>query len=42
MERLTREAMNCITYIYTDTKLSKEEMLGYIIDHDSNSAAWEI
>ena len=32
MERLTREAMNCITYTYTDTKLSKEEMLGYIID----------
>lgn len=32
MERLTREAMNCVTYTYTDTKLSKEEMLGYIID----------
>ena len=32
MERLIREAMNCVTYTYTDTKLSKEEMLGYIID----------
>ena len=32
MERQVKENLNCITYTYSDTKLSKEEMLGYIID----------
>ena len=32
MERQVREELNSITYTYVDTKLSKEEMLGYIID----------
>lgn len=32
MERQVKETSNCITYTYADTKLSKEEMLGYIID----------
>ena len=32
MERIVQEARNCITYTYTQTNLSKEEMLGYIVD----------
>lgn len=32
MERQVREELNSIMYTYVDTKLSKEEMLGYIID----------
>lgn len=41
MERQTKENLNCITYTYTDTKLSKAEMLGYIIDimNDDNIKA---
>ena len=32
MKRVEREDRNSITYTYTDTNLSKEEMLGYIVD----------
>ncbi|MBQ1439901.1 MAG: hypothetical protein IIZ10_09435 [Solobacterium sp.] len=32
MKRLERIDKNCITYTYTETNLSKEEMLGYIVD----------
>jgi hypothetical protein len=32
MKRIKQEDRNSITYIYTETNLSKEEMLGYIID----------
>ncbi|MBQ9327469.1 MAG: hypothetical protein IJ225_02905 [Solobacterium sp.] len=32
MKRLEREDKNSIAYTYTETNLTKEEMLGYIID----------
>ncbi len=32
MERIEQEKKGCVTYTYTNTGLSKEEMLGYIID----------
>ena len=32
MERIERIDPHSVTYTYTDTKLSKEEMLGYIVD----------
>ena len=32
MKRVEREDRNSVTYTYTETNLSKEEMLGYIVD----------
>ena len=32
MKRVEREDRNSVTYTYTETNLSKEEMLGYFVD----------